>query len=415
MRVEAPWLAVPDSRRLLAVLTGGGKPARFVGGCVRDALIHPDRDAADLDLATPERPEQVIRLLEAAALRVIPTGIEHGTVTALVGRHSYEITTLRRDVACFGRRAEVEFTHDYAEDAARRDFTINAMSCDGHGLLFDYFGGLADLLGGRVRFVGAARQRIQEDYLRILRFFRFYARFGHDGPDADAVAACRELAHGIDQLSGERVHHELWRILVTERAAEAVRLMAATGVLVRVVPWPVALERLERLAALWPAADAPLRLAALSRGQVGAAEAGAWLTDRLKLSNAEIRRLERLLGTPPVDAAAAEPAVRQDLYRLGAPLYADLVRLAVAEGQAPLEAAERCLAMAAGWEPPRFPLSGADLLARGMRQGPALGRLLEEARAWWAAGDFKADGEACRRWLDVRLAADHGEAPSSRA
>jgi poly(A) polymerase len=243
----APWLAAPESRRVLAALAADGRPARFVGGCVRDALLDPARDVADLDLATPERPERVMALCRAAGLKVIPTGLKHGTVTVHDGARTYEVTTLRRDVATDGRHAVVEFTDDFAADAARRDFTINAMSCDAEGRLFDPFNGREDLAAGRVRFVGDARARIVEDYLRILRYFRFYARFGRAPVDAEALGACAALAGGIGRLSGERVRQELLKLLVAPGAVASLGLMREAGVLGHVLPEADTIEPLERV------------------------------------------------------------------------------------------------------------------------------------------------------------------------
>lgn len=402
-RIEAPWLRTEDSRRVLAALSADGKPARFVGGCVRDALAAPDADATDLDLATPEPPERVMALLARAGLPVIPTGLKHGTVTTRSGRRGFEITTLRRDVACFGRHAEVAFTEDFDEDAARRDFTINAMSCDGEGRLYDPFGGRYDLAAGRVRFVGAAALRIAEDHLRILRFFRFQARFGREPADAEALAACKAGAALIDRLSGERVRQELFRILMVERVAAALSLMAETGVLARIVPWPHAPEPLARLAAFWPEADPLLRLAALVRDARPDAESIAAFARRLRLANAEAARLERLLTLPLPDPAASEAERRLAIHHLGEPLYGDLIRLAVALGKGEAAAAGTALALAERWQPPAFPIGGDDLLARGVPAGPELGRLLQEIRAAWERSDFSLDRAACLRLLDARL------------
>lgn len=405
IRVEAAWLRTPESRRVLAALMAGGRPARFVGGCVRDALIHPELDAADLDITTPEPPERVMALLAAAGIRVIPTGLKHGTVTALCGHHAFEITTLRRDVACFGRHAEVAFTDDFVEDAARRDFTINTMSCDGDGVLYDPFGGYQDLFAGRVRFVGEARARIEEDYLRILRFFRFYSRFGRPPADQAALQACGELAAGIDLLSGERVRQELFRLLPTPRVVEALGLMEGVGVLARVVPVPVRLGPLARLIAAFPSADPLLRLAALVRGGEGPMEGVApRLAERLRLSNAEAKRLEAMLLRPLPDLAAPPRAQRLAIHRLGADLHADLARLAVALGRAGPGEAEAALALAASWRAPEFPVRGADLLARGVRPGPAFGRLLEAVRAYWEEADFAPGRAECLARLDALLA-----------
>ncbi len=361
-------------------------------------------DAADLDVATPERPERVMALLAAAGLRAIPTGLRHGTVTARLRGRRYEITTLRRDVACFGRHAEVEFTRDFDEDALRRDFTINALSCDADGRLHDPVGGLADLLAGRVRFVGDAHDRIAEDYLRILRFFRFSARFGRGAPDAGALAACAELASGIDRLSGERVRQELWLILATARVGAALAQMQATGVLARLLPGPVAPAQLDRLLAAWPAADPLLRLAALLRDGWVEAEAISRLASRLRLANAEAERLSQLLLTPLPEIAATDRAQRLAIYRLGPALYGDLVRLTVATGRAELATAHRCLALAAAWPVPVLPITGADLLARGIAPGPELGRLLEQVRRDWEMQDFTPDRTACLEVLERLLA-----------
>ena len=332
VRLAAAWLTAPESRAVLAALAADGRPARFVGGCVRDALIEPDRTRPTSTSPPPSRPTGSWRCCGRRRIRALPTGLRHGTVTALVGGHRYEITTLRRDVATFGRHAEVEFTDDFDADAARRDFTINALSCDGDGRLLDPMGGRADLAAGRVRFVGDPRQRIAEDYLRILRFFRFFARFGRAPADPAALAACSELAAGLDRLSGERVRQELWGILATDRAVEALALMDTAGLLARLLPGPVALAALARLVQAWPESDPLLRLAALLRdGSLGQAGIDR-LAERLKLSNAQAERLALLLLTPLPDLAASLSEQRRTLYRLGQALYADLVRLAVASG-----------------------------------------------------------------------------------
>ena len=397
-KVDPPWLRAGEVRRVLAALEADGSPARFVGGCVRDALIRPDLDPSDLDLATGERPERVMELLAAARIRAIPTGLAHGTVTALAGGRQLEITTLRRDVATDGRHAEVEFTRDFDADAARRDFTINAMSCDDEGRLHDPMGGRADLAAGRVRFVGDARRRIAEDYLRILRFFRFHARYGRGPADAAALAACTELAHGIDRLSGERVRQELWRILAGPEVAPTLRLMRSTGVLDRAVSALASVDALERLVACFPEADPLLRLAALIREAPGAE--AVRLVDRLKLANAERDRLMALVATSLPDLAGGLPLMRQAIYDLGPGLFGDLVRL----GAGCEERARAALDLAGSWQPPRFPLRGDDLLARGVASGPALGRLLAAVERDWRHSDFALDREACLARLDRLLA-----------
>jgi poly(A) polymerase len=402
---RARWLQAPESRALLAALEAEGKEARFVGGCVRDTLLDPTLDPQDLDLATPERPERLLERLPALGFHLVPTGLKHGTVTVIAhGRH-FEITTLRRDVACFGRHAEVEFSDDFEEDAARRDFTINAMSCDREGRLFDYFGGRADLAAGQVRFVGEPRQRIREDYLRILRFFRFWARFGRPPADPAALEACAAEAAGLDRLSGERIRGELARLLPAPGALEALRLIEATGVRARLVPVPLDLERLARLLAIAPEADWLLRLAALLRGRLDRVGLLA-LAARLRLSNAERDRLLALATLELPDPTAGRPAGERLVYRLGFPLARDLLCLAAAERGLPAEPLAALFAELSRFEPPAFPLGGADLLARGVPQGPRLGRLLEAVRAWWEAERFRPDRAACLARLDALLAAE---------
>ena len=226
---RAPWLPAADTRAVLEALMADGKPARLVGGCVRDALA--GRPVTDVDIATPETPPRVIDLLRAAGLKAVPTGVEHGTVTAVVRGKPFEVTTLRRDVTTDGRHAVVAFTDDWTEDAARRDFTMNALSADPDGRVHDPFDGVADLAAGRVRFVGEARARIREDVLRILRFFRFHAHYGKGAPDADGLAACRELAPLLPRLSAERVATELLKLLKAPDAAATVRMMREAGIL----------------------------------------------------------------------------------------------------------------------------------------------------------------------------------------
>ena len=387
-----PWLRAPASRKVLRALAADGRPARFVGGCVRDGLLGRALSRADVDLATPERPETVLRLLAAAGVRAIPTGLAHGTVTALVGEQRFEITTLRRDVATDGRHAEVAFTDDFEADAARRDFTINAMSCDGEGRLYDYFSGQADLRAGRIRFVGTAAKRIAEDYLRILRFFRFFAHYGRPPADPEALAACRAAAPEIARLSGERIQTEILKLLEVEDPLPALRLMSETGVLGQVIPGPIAIDRLRRLLALAPEADPLLRLGALLRPTPADPAVVRKVAERWRLSNRDAARLEAMtaVALPALAADAAE--FRRTLYRLGPELYRDLVRLAAAETGADPGPA---LAETVRWQAPNLPLGGDDLLAIGLRPGPGLGSILAEVERWWLEQDFGPDRAAC--------------------
>jgi poly(A) polymerase len=388
-----PWLVAPPSRRVLKALTAGGRPARFVGGCVRDGLLGLEPAGPDLDLATPEPPERVMELLQAAGFKTIPTGLAHGTVTAVTDAQRFEITTLRRDVATDGRHASVAFTDDFEADAARRDFTINAMSCDREGRLFDYFGGRADLAAGRVRFVGPAAARIAEDYLRILRFFRFLAHYGRPPADAEALQACADAAPEIAQLSGERVQAEMRKLLAAKDPLPALDLMRGSGVLTHVVPGAPAADRLARLLALAPQADWLLRLAALLRGQ-DAVQQMAW---RWRLSSRDATRLLALTQDPLPPLRATPAARRQALHRLGVERYADLVRLAAAADRSEDAGAAlaEALAESARWQPRTLPITGHDVIGLGVPAGPAVGEVLAKVEDWWIAQDFAPDHAAC--------------------
>ncbi len=401
----ARWLTSPESRRMLAALTAGGRPARFVGGCVRDTLLDPTTDPHDLDIATAEPPTRVIELLRAAGIRVIPTGLDHGTVTALCGEHAYEVTTLRRDVSTDGRRATVAFTEDFVEDAARRDFTINALSCDGAGRLFDPFGGLADLEAGRIRFVGDPHQRIREDHLRILRWFRFFARFGREPPDAAALAACAAAAPSIARLSGERIQHELFRLVVEPGAVRALALMAERGVLAHTLPAPLSVPPLAALRRAGAGDDAILALGAMLRGAGGGPEAARQVASRLRLSRADALRLHRVVAAPRPAAPLDLPALRRLADEIG--LEDAIDRLAIAAAESDLGAPARA-ALEQGLRqhpPPTFPLTGDDLLAAGIDRGPTVGRLLGAVRSWWRERDFVPDRAAClARLRDLQAA-----------
>lgn len=400
----ARFLHDPDTQRVLDALEAGGKPVRFVGGCVRDALRDRALDPTDLDLATPEPPERVMELLERAGIRAIPTGIEHGTVTALSGQRRFEITTLRQDVDTFGRRARVAFTADFEADAARRDFTINAMSADREGRLYDPFGGRADLVAGRIRFVGRARERIREDYLRILRFFRFYARFGRPPADPEALSACAAEAAGLARLSAERIREELLRLLEAPGAVESLELMRETGVLDRIFPWPPNIARLRQLLRVAPEADAIVRLAALLRAAGRGAEEIDAFARALRLSNRERERLVTLATAPLPDPEAAERVHRERVFRLGATAYADLLRLAAAERGTDADRLQALLALVASLDVPVFPLRGADIVARGVPPGPAVGALLRAVEAWWLEQDMRPDYEDCLERLERLIA-----------
>ncbi|MBL8698468.1 MAG: CCA tRNA nucleotidyltransferase, partial [Alphaproteobacteria bacterium] len=402
-RVLAPqtWMTAAATRRLVAALGAGGTEIRFVGGCVRDALI--GRASSDIDVATPDPPDVVTRKLRAAGLRAIPTGIEHGTVTALVDDRSYEITTLRRDVATDGRHAEVAFTDDWREDAARRDFTMNALSATPDGALHDYFGGLADLEAGRVVFVGEPARRIAEDYLRVLRFYRFHARYGRGAPDAPARAACRAAAASgaLARLSGERVRTELLKLLAAHDPVPATRAMVEDGVLAALLPMAGDEGVLAALVPLEPAgAGEPLRRLASLLPAATSRTAIETAIERLRLSGRQGARLLLMAGAQALDRTSLRRALHAD----GAEAVRDRVLLAVARGAA-REALAPALAAVAEWTAPAFPLSGADVLALGVVPGPRVGALLETVEDWWIAQDFAPGRDACLRELSRQHAA----------
>lgn len=388
LRIEPPaFLAEPSLASVMAAVPD----ARVVGGAVRDALA--ERAITDIDLATPRSPEQVTQALQAAGIRAVPTGLDHGTVTAVAGGRGFEITTLRRDVETDGRHARVAFTEDWRADAARRDFTINALSMTRDGAVFDYFGGIADLRAGRVRFVGDPATRIAEDYLRILRFFRFFSRYASGPANSAALAAIRARVPGLAGLSAERVWSELERILSAPDPRTAISLMAELGVLCAVVPVETDPERLARLVAADAPADPLLRLAALLTGDAMA------LADRLRFSTAERDQLAALCAGPVPQPGDDDAALRRLLADWEKAIVID--RSWLAGGGAPEWAALR--ARLAALPRPVFQLEGRDVLALGEAEGPRVGILLREVRRWWLDGGCTATSDACREELERRL------------
>jgi poly(A) polymerase len=394
------WMRAPETRRVIEAVTAGGAEARFVGGCVRDALA--GRKVQDIDIATRLPPEEVMGLLRAAGIKAVPTGLAHGTVTAVVAHKPFEITTLREDVETYGRRAKVAFTDDWTADAARRDFTFNALSCAPDGTLYDPFGGIDDLRAGRVRFVGDARARIQEDYLRLLRLFRFQALYGREPLEPAVLAIARELAPELGRLSGERVRVELFKLLQAEDPAPVVELMMRNGVLRYVLPVArdaAVLRALMRAEEPGRPPDPVLRLAAILEPEPGNAGAAA---ERLRLSNRQRYALTRLLE-PLLDPRAEMPAKERHraLRKMGPALSRDLLRLAWAQHQAGRPAAVPDARFAAALDQvtrlaeTAFPLQGRDVLALGVREGPELGRLLEAVEEWWAERDFAPSRKDC--------------------
>jgi poly(A) polymerase len=381
-----PWMTDPRTTAVLDALEAAGGPdcARFVGGAVRNTLLGAPID--DVDIATRLTPDESIRALAAAKLRCVPTGVEHGTVTAISGGRPFEITTLRRDVETDGRRAVVAFSTDWAEDAARRDFRLNALYADREGVIYDPVGGgVADAREGHIVFVGEAQTRIREDYLRILRFFRFFAWYGRGEPDRAGLAACVALKDGVATLSAERVSKELLKLLAAPQPQASVHLMAETGVLEIVLGGAFNQLRFEAMTAIDP--DPELRLSALLIDEPAQVAA---LAERLRLSAAQRERL--LDALPPADLAMDERTARAAIYRHGAGVFADRIKRAWAAAPDQESQARRLLALAAGWTPPRFPLGGGDVMALGVAKGPQIGRLLRAVEDWWVAQDFPTAG-----------------------
>ena len=385
-----PWMVEPATLAVLRALAAGGAEARFVGGSVRDALL--GQRIGDIDIATSASPERVIELLEKARIKVVPTGLDHGTVTAIVPPRHFEITTLRRDVETYGRRARVAFDADWAADAARRDFTINAMFLDPDGTIHDPVGGLPDLRARRIRFVGDPATRIAEDVLRLLRYYRFEARFGTGGGDTQARAACRAAAHLLPTLSGERVQQELIKLLETPDPLAGLQMMQDDGVLAVAVPEARHLDRLRRLMLVQGPADPLLRLAALIEVD---GEGAVALAERLRFSNVWRDRLRGLSPPRPIDPQGNVQTQRRALYRLGVERYRDVAVLIAAEGGMSRTRVTELLDLARGWTPPAFPLAGRDVIALGIPAGERVGRLLSAVHDWWEEGDFTADRAHC--------------------
>ncbi|MCX7281547.1 MAG: CCA tRNA nucleotidyltransferase [Alphaproteobacteria bacterium] len=398
------WMTAPET---LAVMSALGD-ARFVGGAVRNALLGVS--VMDIDIAVPMPPTESLARLKARGIKVVETGLDHGTVTAIAGTYAFEITSLRRDVETDGRHATVAFTDDWAEDAARRDFTINAVYASANGEIFDYATGVEDLIAGKVRFMGAAKTRIAEDYLRVLRLFRFHAWYGKGEIDAEGLRAAAEAKDKLKTLSAERVQKELLRLLEAGNPAPVLRVMAATGILTELLPGALSLPRLERLTEIdaenLSARDAILGLAALlPDGDNDAAHA---IADALKLSNADSTRLEQALSGEKIPAQLAARDARRLLYRIGVARFRDKVLLqwAGAPKGAGVLQFRMLLEMADNWQRPRFPLTGHDVMQAGVPEGPDVGRVLARVEDWWVGGDFAADEGACRDQLKVVIEKD---------
>ena len=384
---KAAWLNEPRLQRVLAVLNTGGE-TRVAGGAVRNALLK--LPISDVDLATTLTPGDVVQLAKGAGFAVHPTGIEHGTVTVVNRAAAFEVTTLRHDLETDGRHATVKFTNSFADDAARRDFTINALYCDLEGKLYDFTNGYADIRKRNVKFVGKPSERIAEDYLRILRFFRFHAAYGKGAPDKTGLAACKRLRSGLIKISAERIRQELMKLLVAPRAIETLKTMSKVGILKIVLAHSEDWRVLKRLPG-----DAMLMLFALSSAPME-------LKERLRLSNEESKRLDAMVKAPPLSITLRDRERRALLYQLGPQAWRDACHLSWARSRATRSDAKwrKLLRLGETWPMPVLPLTGKDLLHNGYASGPALGLALQRAEDYWIAGDFTASRDDLLHYLE---------------
>jgi poly(A) polymerase len=378
---DAAWLKDRKLQSLFRAIATAGGEARVAGGAVRNALL--GEPVTEVDIATTLTPQAVTAAATAAGFDVKPTGIEHGTVLVIVQRAPFEVTTLRKDVETDGRHATVKFTDDWREDALRRDFTINAMFCDAAGNISDYTEGCRDILTRKVKFVGTPSQRIKEDYLRILRFFRFHARYGKGAPDAKGLAACARFRKGLRTLSAERLRQEMLKLLAARRAVETLKVMAKVKVLDEVLPYTEDWRMIARL----PAEEPLLRLLALTAKQFP-------LKTRFRLSNAESKRIEEAINAPQLSPALRENEQQRLCYGLSEQAWRDAVLISFAHAKGPMTESWQALHdLPARWKKPVFPLTGTDLRKAGLAQGPALGETLRTLEDVWIASDFKPSRE----------------------
>ena len=392
-----PWMIA--ARRVMDTLEAA-RPgcARYVGGCVRNALL--GETVSDIDIATQLVPDEVTKVMLEAGIAVHPTGIEHGTLTVVADHQPFEVTTLRRDVETDGRRAVVAFTENWVEDAQRRDFRINALYADHNGNVFDPTGGgLDDLAARRIVFVGNPETRLREDYLRILRFFRFYAWYGREAPDAAGLAACAKLRAGLDGISVERIWMETKKLCAAPQPIPALEAMESSGVLAQLFPEACGLDLLRSLVELETAQgstpDAVLRFLSLVSKDAAATRA---IANRLRLSNGERNRIVWAVeDETPMPAEMTPHDVRAAVYRVGVQVVTDRARLALAETGDPAWA--DVIQFAESWAKPAMPLTGADLIARGYAPGPALGEALRKAENAWIGSDFTLNADELFRSL----------------
>ncbi|MGF6158401.1 poly(A) polymerase [Ensifer sp. KUDG1] len=396
------WFSTPSLRRVFDVLNVDGGEVRVVGGAVRNSLM--GLPAGDIDMATTWRPDEVAERAKAAGIKVVPTGIDHGTVTLVIDGMPYEVTTLRRDVATDGRRAEVAFGTDWKADAERRDFTINALYANDRGEVFDDVGGLADIETRTLRFIGDASERVAEDYLRILRFFRFFAHYGRGRPDADGLRACARARSKLATLSAERVWAETKKLLSADDPGRALLWMRQAGVLTEILPetekWGIdAIPELVAAERAFGWKPAPLlRLSAIVPPDEERLEA---MAERLRVSKAEAAYFNRWAKAPAVPATTVDTAFDRLLYRHGVEGIVVRLRLALSTARRKSEgdpaflsetaSLRRLLARAEAFKRPSFPLNGGDVLKAGVPAGPRVGEILGELENLWIERNFNLD------------------------
>ena len=393
-KLNLDWLDKSEVKSLMAIIDNGENQSRFVGGCVRDSVL--GRPVSDIDIATQHSPEKIMQLLSTANITVRPTGIKHGTVSAFFDNQIFEITSLRRDMKTDGRHAEICLTDSWVEDAARRDFTMNALFMDKRGNIFDPIGGYKDLESGRIRFVGNASCRIKEDFLRILRFFRFNAYFGRQKVDHDGLMACKQFSGELWRLSGERVRSEIFKIILSDNAFAALKKMSDNGILNKIFTGEGRLLEFNRLVELEGIKRDPIRgLATLLTTPAGK------VIDRLKLSNKMADQLIYLSETK-IEILEEPKKIKALFYEMRKMDF--LGQLIVKTALDPkynkmLEVANK---IGQTWDVPKFPLRGLDILELGFKPGVEVGHILKEAERWWILGEFQHDKEDCLDWIQAR-------------
>ena len=395
--VPAAWMTAHPTKRVMSVLQSRGAEARFVGGCVRNTILN--RPIKDIDIATTAMPEQVIELLIKNQIRAIPTGLEHGTITAVIEQQPFEITTLRRDIQTDGRHAVVKFTDNWQQDAERRDFTMNALFADMQGTIYDYVDGYDDALTGNVRFIGDAETRIKEDALRILRFYRFFALYGVGNANKSARTACQKAAPALSSLARERVQQEILSLFEANEPSDAIEIMRDDEILVYCMPEAEDFYHLNNLLAIeallaphWPLfilPNAALRLSALLPK---CPRKISTVAVRLKFSKSLHNRLLALIDT--TRSAPAQYGLEKCLYEIGSESTRDLLLLNWAKCGLPSNH-EMLLSTATNWQKPTFPLTGQDVLDTGTPTGQMVGTILKRVEDWWVQEDFQPDRVKC--------------------